>query len=173
VKATLWQRASAFAARAHAGQTRSDGITPYFSHCVRVAMIVSNMFGCRDEAAIAAAFLHDTIEDTLTDLDELETEFGRAVASLVASLTKNKALREDAREREYDRQMAGADWRARLIKLADALDNWCDATSASQRTKALKRCRRAIRLARADGRNHVETAAAIRIVSAAMRTRRR
>ena len=81
----LWQRAASFAARAHAGQVRKDGVTPYFAHPVRVAMIVREVFGCDDEVALAAAFLHDTIEDTRTDYDDLLGAFGPRVADCVGT----------------------------------------------------------------------------------------
>src|ERR1051326_7002790 len=98
----LWQRAASLAARAHLHQVRKDGRTPYFAHPVRVALAVSGVFGCRDEAALAAALLHDTIEDSTIDYDDLRGEFGSPVADLVAALTKNAALPEREREREYD-----------------------------------------------------------------------
>lgn len=121
--AGLFQRACAFAARAHDGQLRKDGRTPYISHPFRVAMIVRDVFGCADAEALAAAVLHDTLEDTRTDYDDLCEAFGPAVASMVASLSKDKRLPEPQRERAYDEGLARADWRARLIKLADVYDN--------------------------------------------------
>jgi (p)ppGpp synthase/HD superfamily hydrolase len=170
-KSNLWQRAASFAARVHEGQTRSDGETPYFSHCARVAMIVSDLFGCRDDEALAAAFLHDTIEDTKTDFDELEVHFGRTVAGLVACLTKNATLPEAKREADYDFRLARADWRARLIKLADVLDNWSDAGTAAQRAKIRNKSRRALALAKPDA-SHPETARAIAAFKKAVRAGR-
>src|SRR4051812_37079040 len=95
----LWQEAAAFAARAHRNQVRKDGQTPYFSHPVRVAMTIRMVFGCEDEATICAGLLHDTIEDTTTDYDDLLTRFGPEVADIVAAMTKNMALPEHERER--------------------------------------------------------------------------
>ena len=160
-----WQRAAAFAARAHRHQERQDGDTPYFSHCARVAVIVAMKFGCDDETAIAAAFLHDTIEDTPTDYDDIEREFGRVVAQCVGALTKNHALPEAARERDYDQRLRGTHWQARLVKLADAYDNWCDARTAPKRIKARKMCKRAVALAQQDARTHVPTRTAIALIS--------
>lgn len=119
----VWRRAAAFAARMHANHARKDGRTPYFSHPARVAMTVRDTFGLDDPDAIAAAFLHDTIEDTPADYDDIADRFGTAVADLVAALTKNMLLPEPAREADYDQRLARADWRARLVKLADVLDN--------------------------------------------------
>src|SRR4051812_8681662 len=88
----IWQDAAAFAARAHRHQIRRDDKTPYVSHVYRVAMTVRHVFGCEDERVIAAALLHDTIEDTTTDYDELEERFGRDIADMVSALTKNMAM---------------------------------------------------------------------------------
>jgi (p)ppGpp synthase/HD superfamily hydrolase len=126
----VWQRAASFAARAHRGQLRDDGVTPYVAHPLRVGMIVRQVFGCEDEVAIAAAFLHDTIEDTPTDYDEIEEGFGREVADCVAALTKNMLLPYERREADYDERLRGADWRARLVKLADVYDNLSESLDA-------------------------------------------
>ncbi|MEL6797354.1 MAG: HD domain-containing protein [Planctomycetota bacterium] len=119
----VWRKAAAYAARMHANHARKDGRTPYFSHPARVAMTVRDTFGLDDADAIAAAFLHDTIEDTPADYDDIADRFGTAVADLVAALTKNMLLPEPEREADYDQRLASADWRARLVKLADVLDN--------------------------------------------------
>lgn len=152
----LWQRAISFAARAHRHQLRKDQGTPYVAHPCRVMATVALVFGCTDEATLAAAALHDTIEDTTTDYDDLHEHFGPEVAALVAALTKNMARPEATREAEYDAALARADWRARLIKLADVYDNLCDLETSpeeSRETKARKaadKARRAITLADTD-----------------------
>ena len=171
----LWQRAASFASRAHLNQMRKDGQTPYFSHPVRVAMTVSQVFGCEDEVVLAAALLHDTIEDTKTDYDDIEKQFGRAVADCVAALTKNMLLPEAKREKDYDRRLAGADWRARLIKLADQYDNYTDAvhTGLKNVRKTEEKCRRAIKLAGPDARAHPETRRAVAELRKLLRTRRK
>src|SRR5438270_919263 len=87
-----------FAARAHDGQKRKDDKTPYVSHVFRVAAIVRNLFGFDDTRMLTAAVLHDTIEDTKTDFDDVEKEFGREVADWVALLSKDKRLPENPRE---------------------------------------------------------------------------
>lgn len=166
----LWQEAAAFAARAHRHQVRKDGKTPYISHVVRVALTISQVFNCHDPIVLCAALLHDTIEDTTTDYEDLSERFGREVADVVAALTKNMALPEEEREQEYDRGLARADWRARLVKLADTYDNFCDIESMpfeKQETKkeeAHERCVRAIKLAVAD--NRPETRAAVEALRA-------
>lgn len=168
----LWQRAANYAARQHAGQVRKDGATPYASHPFRVAMTVRQLFDFADEATLCAALLHDTIEDTTTDFDEIEDEFGLEIAVLVAMLTKNMLLREPEREPEYDRRLREGDWRARLIKLADVYDNLCDLASrpdnARARVRHFEKCERAIALAEPDAAAHPETARAIRLLREAM-----
>lgn len=162
-----WQEAAAFAAEQHRHDVRKDGHTPYVSHVYRVALTVRDLFGCDDGDALAAALLHDTIEDTGTDFDDIEERFGAAVAEIVAALTKNMLLREDEREREYDARLARADWRARLIKLADVYDNLSDFETRAGRDRAMldrliRRCERALALAEADrGREPVERAIAV------------
>jgi (p)ppGpp synthase/HD superfamily hydrolase len=176
----MWQRAAALAARAHRQQLRKDGATPYVSHPFRVAMTVRDLFGCADPVALAVALLHDTIEDTTVDYDDILVQFGAEVADCVAALTKNKALREDLREPEYDQRLAHADWRARLVKLADTFDNLSDLDSsngadrASRLRRLISRCERAMQLAQPDLASHEETrrgAAAVReLIAAAMRS---
>jgi guanosine-3',5'-bis(diphosphate) 3'-pyrophosphohydrolase len=163
-KHPLWLHAASFAARAHRHQLRKDGSTPYFAHCVRVAMIVRDVFGCEDEAAVCAAYLHDTIEDTPTDFDDIEAAFGRAIAEMVASLTKNMLLREAERERDYDARLSRADWRARLVKLADVYDNFIDAATRldqARRDTRREKAYRALKLAKADAKTRPEMARAL------------
>lgn len=147
-----WQRAAAFAARAHKHQLRKDGETPYVSHPFRVAMTVRHVFGCEDPVAIAAALLHDTIEDTATDYDDIAEGFGTQVADVVAAMTKSMILPEHLREVDYDTRLAKADWRARLIKLADVYDNACDCAQLTPESKAKLPVKidRAVALAAAD-----------------------
>ena len=72
----MWQSAASFAARAHRGQLRKDGATPYAAHPTRVAMTVAFLFGFDDEEILVAALLHDVIEDTTVDYDDLLGHFG-------------------------------------------------------------------------------------------------
>lgn len=165
----LWQRAASFASFKHRHQLRKDGRTPYVSHVYRVAMTVRQVFSCEDPETIAAAMLHDLIEDTTTDYDDLASKFGTGVADMVAALTKNATLPKPRREVEYDAQLARADWRARIIKLADTYDNLSDSLSTPEAPvpvpDAIERARRAIALASADTAGHPESARAVRAVS--------
>ncbi len=146
----LWQKAASFGARAHAAQLRKDGKTPYVAHVFRVAMTVRDVFGCDDPVALCTALLHDTIEDTATDFDDIESRFGEPVAVCVAAMTKNMLLREDAREIDYDARLAAAPWQARMVKLADVYDNACDLHRTMRVTKNIERAERALALTERD-----------------------
>ena len=106
-------RAASFAARKHHGQTRADNQTPYFSHVARVTLILTHVFGCDDEEVLTAALLHDTIEDTATDYDEIAELFGTQVADYVVTLTKNVMLPKQEREEDYAFAEAAQDRRDR------------------------------------------------------------
>jgi GTP pyrophosphokinase len=123
---SLLQRAYVYSAKVHDGQERLSG-EPYLIHPLEVAGILVEMR--MDEVTVAAGLLHDTIEDTLTTLDELRRLFGDNVAFLVDGLTKIARIEyTSARERQAEnfRKMLIAmsrDIRILLIKLADRLHN--------------------------------------------------
>jgi (p)ppGpp synthase/HD superfamily hydrolase len=123
--------AVAFAARAHRHQLRKDRDTPYVSHVFRVCLVVRHVFGFDDPRMLAAAVLHDTIEDTATDCDDLIEHFGPDVARWVAALTKDMRLPHDEREEAYLRALAAADWQVKVCKLADVYDNLGDSRPLS------------------------------------------
>ena len=139
--------ADEFAARKHLHQFRRDGVTPYIEHPRGVMRILRDEFGITDVDTLAAGLLHDTIEDTATDYDEVSGRFGKRVADFVAVLTKDKRLPEAKREREYFAQLARAPLAARLCKLADSLHNVRDSDSA-HRPKAVKKARKLLRIYR-------------------------
>jgi guanosine-3',5'-bis(diphosphate) 3'-pyrophosphohydrolase len=118
--------AVSFAACAHQGQVRKDGRTPYVSHAYRVAMIVRQVFGIDDPAVLTAAVLHDTIEDTTTDFDDIAERFGAETAGWVAALSKDKRMPDEAREEAYRSGLAAAPWQVKACKLADICDNLMD-----------------------------------------------
>jgi len=135
--------AAAFAARAHKNQIRKDNQTPYISHPFRVCLVVRHIFGFDDPQMLAAAILHDTIEDTTTDFDDIIERFGPVVAKWVAALTKDMRLENDTREAEYVKGLAAADWQVKVLKLADIYDNAgdCKSFSANGRRKTLTKSR--------------------------------
>jgi len=122
----LLNRAYVFSMRAHGAQTRASG-DPYFSHPLEVAGILTDYK--LDCATIVTALLHDTVEDTLATLPEIEGMFGPEVAKLVDGVTKlsKLELRTDAnRQAENFRKLVLAmsdDIRVLLVKLADRLHN--------------------------------------------------
>jgi guanosine-3',5'-bis(diphosphate) 3'-pyrophosphohydrolase len=167
MKHALWQRAAAFASCGHKYECRDDDDTPYFSHPARVALTVA-LFGCTDPAALAAASLHNVMENTDEGYDDLHERFGPEVADMVVALTKNMMLPRAAREKDYLKRLARADWRARLIKLADQYDNVSDALRGKkkglrqERTKA----KEILRLSARDARKHPPVAQAGRALKA-------
>src|SRR4051795_1300383 len=122
----LLRRAFAFAANAHEGQQRRSG-EDFIHHPWGAAKICAELH--LDEQTIAAALLHDVVEDTGTDIKEVRDEFGDEVAQLVEGVTKLTRIQFQSREQaeaENYRKMIVAmaqDVRVILIKLADRLHN--------------------------------------------------
>jgi GTP diphosphokinase / guanosine-3',5'-bis(diphosphate) 3'-diphosphatase len=122
----LLNRAYVYAMRAHGEQKRASG-DPYFSHPLQVAAILTDLK--LDDATIAAALLHDTIEDTDATRAEIDRLFGHEIGHLVEGLTKLKKLdlvSKEAKQAENLRKLLLAiadDVRVLLIKLADRLHN--------------------------------------------------
>ncbi|MFW6171559.1 MAG: HD domain-containing protein [Planctomycetota bacterium] len=132
-------RAISWSIRAHEGQLRKDDVTPYVAHPMRVMTVLVLVFKVEDPEILATAALHDTIEDTTVDFDELFEAFGPEVAQNVAWLTKDMRLREYEREREYFNALAEAPFGVQLCKLADVYDNLSDSTGLpmEQRSKTV------------------------------------
>ncbi len=137
----LMQRAAAFAARAHKHQFRKDGATPYVSHVFRVCLTVRHQFEIADPRVLAAALLHDTVEDTTTDYDDIHAQFGADIAAWVSMLSKDKRLEDSTREATYCATLAAAPWQVQVCKLADIHDNLADSVGTPQRQRALSRSR--------------------------------
>lgn len=85
---SLLDRAIIFAVKAHAGAVRRDGRTPYILHCTETAEIAATM--TTDETVLAAAVLHDVLEDTAVTAEDLTGAFGPAVTALVSAMSENK-----------------------------------------------------------------------------------
>lgn len=133
--------AASFAARAHRDQVRKDGITPYAAHPFRVCLIVRHVFGIDDADFLTAALLHDTIEDTPTDYDDLAQKFGDRVAGWVGALSKDMRLPEAEREAAYIAKLTAAEPGVKIAKLADIFDNLTDSRhlSSTARQRAVAR----------------------------------
>lgn len=122
----MLNRAYVFSMKAHGSQKRESG-DPYFSHPLEVAGILTGLkLGSH---SIATALLHDTVEDTLTTIDELERQFGPEVAGLVNGVTKLSQIElqsDRTQQAENFRKLVLAmsdDIRVLLVKLADRLHN--------------------------------------------------
>ncbi|MET1034435.1 MAG: bifunctional (p)ppGpp synthetase/guanosine-3',5'-bis(diphosphate) 3'-pyrophosphohydrolase [Arthrobacter sp.] len=135
----LITRAYAVAERCHEGQKRKSG-DPYITHPVAVATILAEMG--MTGTTLAAALLHDTVEDTDYSLDDLRRDFGAEVAMLVDGVTKlDKVQFGEAAQAETVRKMVVAmakDIRVLLIKLADRLHNARTWRYVSQESSAKK-----------------------------------
>ncbi len=127
------RRACMFAANAHTGQTRVSG-EPYFHHFLAAAATLAELR--LDHETIAAAILHDVVEDTQVKLEEIEKEFGKRVATLVDGVTKmdviqtfhgqtERSTREHAQAESLRKMLLAMaeDVGVVLIKLADRLHN--------------------------------------------------
>jgi len=122
----LLNRAYVYAMKAHRNQKRASG-DPYFSHPLEVAAILTGLK--LDDATIATALLHDTIEDTEATREEIDKQFGPEIGALVEGLTKIKKLdlvTKQAEQAENFRKLLlaiSSDIRVLLVKLADRLHN--------------------------------------------------
>ena len=124
---TLLDRAIVFAVRAHAGTERRGKGFPYIVHPMEAVEIVATM--TRDQELLAAAVLHDTVEDTDTTVEQIRTEFGDRIASLVASesdIVLDGVSEEDSwhalKQAAIDR-LARASHDAKIVALGDKLSN--------------------------------------------------
>ncbi|AWB95654.1 bifunctional (p)ppGpp synthetase/guanosine-3',5'-bis(diphosphate) 3'-pyrophosphohydrolase [Agromyces badenianii] len=137
---SLVERAYTVAERAHEGQKRKSG-EPYITHPIAVAQILADLgIGAK---TVAAALLHDTVEDTAYTLDQVRADFGDEIAMLVDGVTKlDKVKYGDSTQAETVRKMIVAmskDIRVLIIKLADRLHNartWGFVPAASAARKA-------------------------------------
>jgi len=130
--------AESFARDKHGNMTRSNGVTPYLDHLQGVVNRLKNI-GVSDEEVLAAAWLHDTIEDTDTTFDEIDKRFGSRIAVLVLSLSKDMRLPKDQREKHYVKQLKESPLETKMIKLCDISANLKDLKNSPwSRTKKIK-----------------------------------
>jgi (p)ppGpp synthase/HD superfamily hydrolase len=124
-RSDLVARAYERAASAHQGQRRKDDGSPYITHPVAVAGLLHDA-GFDDEL-IAAALLHDVVEDTDMDSGDLSERFGERVAELVDALSEDEGIQDyEERKREHREQVADAGSDAIAIYIADKLSNLRD-----------------------------------------------
>lgn len=116
-----------FSAFKHRDQRRKDqALSPYINHPLEVARLLWEIGGVRDEATLAAAILHDTIEDTDTTPEEIRHVFGDDVLGLVLEVTDDKSLPKMRRKRLQIEHAPYISLKAKLIKLADKISNLSD-----------------------------------------------
>ena len=126
---TLLLRAANFAARHHSKQKRKGSTgEPYINHPIAVAELIAGVGRVTDAITLAAALLHDTVEDTDATLDDIGREFGPDIRAIVAELTDDKSLPSAERKRLQIVNAPNASRRAKIVKLADKSVNVADIT---------------------------------------------
>jgi len=122
-------KAAHFAAQKHRDQRRKDReASPYINHPLRVAVLLSDIGQVQDEEIIAAALLHDTIEDTDTKAEDIEKLFGARILNLVQAVSDDKSLPKEERKRRQIEHATELSSDAALIKLGDKISNVIDVT---------------------------------------------
>ena len=123
----LLDKAVVFAVRAHSGTERRGKGFPYIVHPLEAVEIVSTMTS--DQQLLAAAVLHDTVEDTCVTLEQIRDEFGDRVASIVEAESDKNANGLSAKDSWHDRKkgaidrLAKASREAKIVALGDKLSN--------------------------------------------------
>ncbi len=112
----LETKAREFAEKAHEGQYRMDGTTPYIEHPAGVVRLLKEN-EVYDENIICAAWLHDTVEDCQVTSEVLKQEFNPEIARIVSLLTR------DVGREKYLERIRNADYSVQIIKLADVVHN--------------------------------------------------
>jgi guanosine-3',5'-bis(diphosphate) 3'-pyrophosphohydrolase len=138
----LLLKALAFAAARHKDQRRKDVDTsPYINHPIALADILCNEAHITDMEVICSALLHDTVEDTDTEAEEIESEFGRAIRDIVMEVSDDKTLPKEVRKQAQIEHASSLSDKARLVKLADKIANLRDVTNSPPPDWSLERRR--------------------------------
>ena len=135
-------KAAEFAARKHRDQRRKDkSASPYINHPIALAEVLSRVGGVRNADVLAAALLHDTLEDTKTTRAELRAAFGPRIAEIVEEVTDDKRLPKQRRKELQVEHAAHISKSAKLVKLADKISNLSDIITSPPAGWALQRKR--------------------------------
>jgi (p)ppGpp synthase/HD superfamily hydrolase len=138
----LLLRAIDFAARKHKDQRRKDEeASPYINHPLAVALLLAEIGDVNDPEILAAAVLHDTLEDTETTPEELEAQFGQRVRRIVEEVTDDKSLPKEVRKELQIDHARDLSPEAVLVKLGDKTANVTDITYSPPKTWSPKRKR--------------------------------
>jgi GTP diphosphokinase / guanosine-3',5'-bis(diphosphate) 3'-diphosphatase len=117
-------KAAEFAAHRHRRQRRKgNSKRPYIGHCLEVARILAEVGKVEDANILAAAILHDTLEDTKTTPEEIRHEFGPVIEGLVLEVTDDKELPKAERKELQVKHAPHLSAGATLIKVADKISN--------------------------------------------------
>jgi len=120
-----------FAAHKHRDQRRKgEEGSPYLHHCIEVADTLAGVGNVDDPEVLAAAVLHDTLEDTETTPEELAAHFGERVRRIVEEVSDDRTLTRDRRRAIQVEKAPGLSREAKLIKLADKICNVSDVALA-------------------------------------------
>ncbi|MDY0406968.1 HD domain-containing protein [Virgibacillus sp. 179-BFC.A HS] len=115
------EKAKAFAIKAHHGQQRKTSNEPYVTHPIRVAKrLEANHFS---DELVCAAYLHDVVEDTPYEMEDIQKQFGQRVAQLVAAHTEDKSKSWQERKEHTIAMIKDADKEVKYLIVADKLDN--------------------------------------------------
>ncbi len=131
---SLIKKSKRFAKNVHKNQKRKDGKTPYFNH-LRLVVSLIKKSGVTDDDVQSIGWLHDTIEDTPTDFDEIKDEFNLHIAKCVTALTKDMRVEKQRRENLYVRELKKAHWHVKLVKICDITANIIDLKNTSYSKK--------------------------------------
>ncbi len=145
--------AKKFAQEKHKNQKRKDGVTPYSDHLEGVVNRLKNL-GVTNKDVLCAAWLHDIIEDTDVTFDQINERFGREVAVIVLSLSKDQNIPKKDREMQYINQLKDAPFQTKIIKLCDISANLKDLVNApiskTQKNKQIKKILHYLRIIKND-----------------------
>ena len=126
----LLLKALEFSAVKHRNQRRKDiDASPYINHPISLANILCNEAHVTDVQVICGALLHDTVEDTETEPDELESKFGVEIKNIVMEVTDDQDLEKHERKQAQIDHAAEISQQAKLVKLADKISNLRDVSS--------------------------------------------
>lgn len=118
------QQAKSFAKNAHKGQRRKNANVPYITHPIRVAERLESIHA--SDELICAAYLHDVVEDTPYEIEDIEHQFGPRIAQLVAAHTEDKSKSWQERKQHTIDIVKDAEKEVKFLIVADRLDNLLD-----------------------------------------------
>lgn len=124
---------------------RKDGRTPYWRHLEQVVVNL-RAIGISNTDILCAGWLHDTIEDTDTDFDDIAERFGDRVARMVGEVTKDKTLPQKEKEQKFCEKLSSASWGAQAVKLCDLWANLADLQSGyKEKRKRMEQVKKKLR----------------------------